>query len=98
MKRRSRKPHGHAIRPGAYAVGAAEEPREVRVGEIVALRPRYRADARGRIEIESIELDLVARARARLAQRQPVAGHERASLPAAEASAQVGRVAAEHGF
>lgn len=49
-------------------------------------------------EIEPFDPALVAVGRAHQAQRQAVARRQRATLPAADAAADIGRNTAEHGF
>ena len=95
-----------AIEPHAHAVGArrtrcircrrtprSPAPRNDRLADRAIARKRG-----GGARSKPSSSAFVAVARAGAAQRQPVAGDERAPVPAAEAAADIGRHAAEHGL
>ena len=83
--------HAHAVGARADGVFAVEEGRDLAVREVIVLGALDHADARPRPSGETFEADFAALVRLRLAQRQPVAGGERAALPAADAAADIGR-------
>ena len=91
-------PHAHPIGAGPHGIIAGKKRREFRWREIVVLRARNGAKCRPISEIEPFDPAFVAVARARQAQRQAVARRQCAALPAAEAAADIGRNAAQHGL
>jgi len=84
-------PHAHPVGAGTHGIFAREKCRDLRWREIVALRARDGVKRRRVAEIEPFDPALVAVGGAHQAQRQAVARCQRATLPTADAAADIGR-------
>ena len=88
---------GHAVAARRERPRPGEERRDRRFGEIIVLRAEHDPDRRARprqpMRVERCELRLD---RARLGERQDIAGRERTAGNPAEPGAGVGRGRAEH--
>jgi hypothetical protein len=82
--------HAHAVRLGRDRVVMSEKCCEILLAEEVALWSWYGAEPPRRRRIKSLKAHVLARARDRLAERQPIACRQWTPLPTTESAAHAG--------